>query len=167
MINMFEAVDELPKDLKVKLYNLNNLDLIGKDKNKKFLDLLEGNINEFIQKSKDEILSFFIENIDRRIVKENNFIQKVLDIILSRLNDMRDNNEISNYYTNLLKDSFKSKFITSYTNIMNDELEELIELINDQKEQLKVEIDYCFTLDPEDVLNDINNKLNYYFRFIK
>ena len=34
---------------------------------------------------------------------------------------MRDNNEISNYYTNLLKDSFKSKFITSYTNIMNKE----------------------------------------------
>ena len=74
MINMFEAVDELPKDLKVKLYNLNNLDLITKDKNKKVLDLLEGNINEFIQKSKDEILSLFIENIDRRIVKENNFI---------------------------------------------------------------------------------------------
>ena len=73
---MFEAVDELPKDLKVKLYNLNNLDLIAKDKNKKVLDLLEGNINEFIQKSKDEILSLFIENIDRRIVKENNFIKK-------------------------------------------------------------------------------------------
>ena len=104
MINMFEEVDELPKDLKVKLYNLNNLDLIAEDKNKKVLDLLEGNINEFIQKSKDEILSLFIGNIDRRILKENNFIQKVSDIILSRLKDMRDNNEISNYYTNLLKD---------------------------------------------------------------
>jgi len=43
---------------------------------------------------------------------------------------------------------------------MNRQLNELIELIKDEKKQLEVELDYCFTLDPEEVLNEINYKGN-------
>ena len=160
MLTTFEDVEELPRDLKLKLYNLNNLDLIAKEKNQKVLDILEDNIDIFIKDSKDQIISFFISNIDQYIIKENIFNIKISEEISSQLNEMKEENEIGNYYTNLLEDNFKRKFITSYSDTMNNNLYELIELINYQKEMLKVEIDNCFTLEPEEVLNDINNKLN-------
>ena len=160
MINLVETIYELPKDLKLKLYSLNNINLIVQEKNNKILDFLEDNIDGFIEESKQEILTFFIRNIQENIIKEDIFNNEINEILYQKLNDMRENDIIDNNYKNLLNTNFKYKFINAYTISMNNQLKELLEIISAQKVQLQAELDQYFTLEPEEVLNDINNNLN-------
>ena len=160
MINAVEEIEELPRDLKLKVYNLNNIDLIAKEKNKQVLDLLEGEIDKFIGKSKDKIIPIFISKIDNHVIKENVFKEEINEVLKEKLDDMREDILIKKHYINLLNENFKNNFINSYTKSMNKQLEELLEIVHEQKEQLIIEMDCCFTLEPEEVLNDIKNKLN-------
>ena len=160
MIKLVEDVKELPRDLKSKLYSLNNIDLIAKEKNNHVLDLLKKEIDDFIGKSKDKIISLFISNIDNYVIKENVFKYEINEILKEKLDDMREDNIIKNHYINLLNENFKNRFINSYIKSMNNQLEELLDIVYEQKELLKIQLDYCFTLDPEEVLNIIKNKIN-------
>ena len=49
-------INSLTQDLKIKLYNLNNLDKIAEEKNKKVLNMLIEKSDEFIENSKQQIL---------------------------------------------------------------------------------------------------------------
>jgi len=88
------------------------------------------------------------------------FNYEINEILKETINNLREENIIVDNYISLLNNNFKYVFNNSFTNSMNRQLNELIELVYEQKEALKAEIDYCFTLEPEEVLNEINNKIN-------
>ena len=48
-----KQIKAITKDLKLKIYSLNDLDLVAKQKNKEVLELLNRKVNEFIENSKD------------------------------------------------------------------------------------------------------------------
>jgi hypothetical protein len=59
-----------------------------------------------------------------------------------------------------MNEYFKDKLITSYTKTMNKETKEMVATVEDLRESLKVKIDDLFSLDPDEVLSDINNKMD-------
>lgn len=160
MINLVEEIHELPKDLKKKLYTLNNIDLIAKEKNNQVLKILDRKIDEFINESKEKTITLFISNIQEYIIKENIFDYDINELLIQVILNLNEDPQINDNYISLLNDNFKGLFINSYTNSMNKQLKELLGLVNEQKVVLKAEIDYCFTLEPEEVLNEINDKFN-------
>ena len=54
----------------------------------------------------------------------------------------------------------KDKIIDKYTKVFNDKTNEIIITVKDQREFIKSKFDDLFTVDPDDVLDDINIKLN-------
>lgn len=59
-----------------------------------------------------------------------------------------------------MNEYFKDKLITIYTKTMNEETKNLASSVEELRESLKVNIDDIFTLDPDEVLDDINNKMD-------
>ena len=157
ILHGFKDVEALTKDLKLKLFNLNNLDLRAQKENDKILKLLNEKIDTFIQESKYEIVNKYISYIEAND-ENNTFNEEIIQIINENIekskSDMQDN------YETILNQIFKEKFITSYTKIMNSETKEMIDLINTQKEIIKSSIEDIFSIETENLLININNKIN-------
>ena len=151
-------IKALTKDLKLKIYSLNNLDLIAKKRNKEVLELLNSKVEEFILDSKDFLIERYILFFKNDVSIEKNFTGIVRQEILDNLIDLRE--DFNNTYLNLMNEFFKDKLITSYTKTMNKETKEMVSNVEDLRESLKVKIDDLFSLDPDEVLSDINNKMD-------
>ena len=161
---MNTKIDALTKDLKIKLYGLNNLDSITKEKNKKVLNLLESEANKFIQESKQHLMKFY-----KLFLKEDVSIQifnsRILKSISSNLEEISP--ELEQKYEILLNEKFKNKLISSYTKVMNAKTNDMIQTINNLKESVRVMFDDLFSLDVEQILNQTNSKMNITLDSIK
>ena len=155
-----KEVEALTKDLKLKLFNLNDLDLRADKENNNILELLNKKISYFIEESKKNIINNYInyikENDKLKDLSSNN--KEIEAKIGSDFETAKSN--INERYDALLNKLFKEKFIESYTKIMNDETKELIDLVNTQKENIKSLIEDFLSLNNENILNDINDKIN-------
>ena len=56
MVHTFKQINSLTSDLKLKLFSLNDLDLIVQNKNNEVLNLLEKEVDNFIEESKDYLI---------------------------------------------------------------------------------------------------------------
>ena len=86
------------RDLKYKLYCLNNMDLLAKKENKKVLDILEDDIDNFIEESNEKIIEYFIIRIEDYVIKENVFNNEIIEILKEKCNDMRNDSIIKDNY---------------------------------------------------------------------
>ena len=151
-------IKALTKDLKLKIYSLNDLDLIAQKRNKEVLELLNSKVEEFIIVTKDFLIEKYILFFQNDVSIEKNFTGIVRQEILDNLIELRD--DFNKAYLNLMNEFFKDKLITSYTKTMNKETKEMVATVEDLRESLKVKIDDLFSLDPDEVLSDINNKMD-------
>ena len=152
------SLTALTKDLKLKIYSLNNLDSIVENRNKQVLDLLETKVDEFIVDSKEFIIRRYKTMIETDASIESNFNELIIDKIKQNINLVQD--EIEKDYTLLLNQYFKNQLIKSYTDVMNSKTNEMIRTIKNEREQLKINLDDLFTIQPDSVLEDINLKVN-------
>ena len=158
MLYDFKDVEALTKDLKLKLYNLNNLDLVAEKKNKQVLDALNEKVIEFIEQSKKNIINTYFSFIRNDETIENSFNSVIVQKIKENLEGVRNN--LEKEYTNLLNIYLKENIVLSFSEIMNEKTSEMIQTVDEQKELIKLYIDGLFTLAPEEILDEINNKLN-------
>ena len=165
LYNLRRSINSLTQDLKIKLYNLNNLDLIAKEKNEKVLKLLNHNIDEFIEKS----VQYLVNDYKKFLIEDSyikiNFNEKILNSIDTNLKDV--SSELEKDFTNLLNEKFKNNFINSYIKVMNTQTADMIDTVNNLKQNIKSMIDGLFSLDIDKVLNDTNNKMNETLNSIK
>ena len=157
-LNAYADVDEIPKDLKNRLYNLNNLDLTVEKKNKQILKHLNAKINEFIKESKINIMEKYMSYLQEDVSINNAFKKIILERIDDNLIQMQP--EMEKNYQNMLDKYLRERLIDSYSKIMNDKTNEMIKLVNQQKEILKSKIDDLFSLDSDKVLSEVNEKIN-------
>ena len=148
----------LTNDLKLKLYNLNNLNFIVKEEKDKILILLENNIDNLIKNSFNYVLQTYIDYLENDVSLEEQFTKRTKNQIISKVKEM--NSTLSKYYIDLLNKECKSKFIDSYTKVMNDQTNEMIQAIEDSKLKMRLKIDDLFTIDTEKVLNQTNYIMN-------
>ena len=157
-LNIYRDVDSLPKDLKIRLYSLNNLDSTIEKKNKQILKLLEKKVNEFINKSKLEIMEKYMSYLQSDVSIQQSFNKIILEKIDDNLILMKP--EMEKNYQNMLEKYLKEKLINSYSKIMNEKTKEMVMLVNEQKEVLKSKLDDLFSLDSDQVLYEVNEKIN-------
>lgn len=157
-------INALTKDLKFKLYGLNNLDSIAQEKNKIVLNLLNNEVNKFIEESKLHLMKFY-----KLFLKEDAsiqmFNQRILKSIASNLEEITP--ELEKSYEDLLNEKFKNKLISSYTKIMNAQTNDMIQTVYNLKENVRAIFDDLFTLDIDKVLNETNYKMNVTLDSIK
>ena len=96
--------------------------------------------------------------IETDIFIESNFNELINKKIEENMNLVQGN--IEKDYISILNQYFKEQLITPYSNITNLKTNEMIETIRNEREMLKSKIDNLFTIEPDDVLNDINLKIN-------
>ena len=155
----------LSKDLKLKLYNLNDLNIISKEKKDKVLNNLESDIDDLIKNSFNYILQIYIDYLKNDVLLEIQFNKATLNVIISKVYEM--NFILSKYYIDLLNKECKNKFIDSYTKVMNDQTNEMIQTIEDLKSNMRLIIDDLFIGDIEEVLNQTNYIMNMTLNSIK
>jgi hypothetical protein len=61
----------------------------------------------------------------------------------------------------------KNNLISSYKNLLDKKTEEILRIINSNRDYVKIILDDIYTIDPDDILNDINNKINLTSKSIK
>ena len=157
-LNIYKDVDAIPKDLKNRLYNLNNLDSTVENKNKQILKLLEKKISEFIQESKINIMEKYMSYLQEDVSIERSFSSDILKKINDNLIQMQP--EMEKKYQNMLEQYLKENLINSYSKVMNDKTREMIKFVNEQRETLQSKIDDLFSLDSDKVLFEVNEKIN-------
>ena len=152
------STDVLPRELKTRIYNLNNLDTIVREKNENILKLLNTKITEFITKSKIDIMNRYLSYLQEDVHIKNSFDKTVLDCIDDNLSEMQP--DLGKNYLKMVESFFKEKLLNSYTNYMNKKTDEMVKAIIKEKEILIAQIDDLFSFDTNQVLNEIQQKLN-------
>ena len=158
-------VNALPKDLQIRLFNLNDLDITVLNKNKKILEILEDKVNEFIKDSQETIIKLYSSYLQ----DDAQISQAFSKTIMVKINDslIQTMPEMGNNYKNMLQQYLKDKLILSYTNIINDKTDEIVLYIQNKKEILKSKIGDLFSLDSDKVLIDVNKQINNTLEAIK
>ena len=151
-------VNALTKDLKIKLYNLNNLDLIVEEKNQKVLNLLSQKADDFIEESMYQIIKDYKTFLKEDISIQNSFNNKILESISINLEVI--SSQLEKDYKYLLNENFKKKLINSYSKVMDEQTKDMIETVENLKQQVKSIFDDLFSIDIDKVLNETNYKMN-------
>ena len=158
-------IKALTKDLKLKIYSLNDLDLVAKEKNKEVLELLSKKVNEFIENSKEfligKYIAFFVNDVSVETSFKGEMHNEIIEITYSLEKDFNKR------YTDLMDKYLKDKLISSYTKVMNEQTADMVLNVEEKRETLKSILDDLFSLEPDSVLNDINNKINNTLRSIE
>ena len=159
-----KRINSLTQDLKIKLYNLNNLDFIAQEKNQKVLDLLDDKIDDFIKKSKQQILNDYTSYLKNDALIKKSFNELIIENININLKDISP--ELEKDFSSLLNE-LKKQFKDKFTKVMNSQANDMILTTNELKEKIKSIIDDLFSLDIEEVLQETNKKMNITIDSIK
>ena len=164
-LELCSDVEALPKDLQIRLFNLNDLDITVSNKNKKILENLKDKVNEFIKDSQETIMKLYSSYLQNDAQISQSFsktiMKKINDSLIQTMPEMRNN------YKNMLQQYLEDKLILSYTKIMNTKTDEMVLYVKNKKEMLKSKIGDLFSLDSDQVLIEVNEKINNTLKAIK
>ena len=122
----------LTKDIKLKIYSLNDLDLVAQEKNKEVLDLLNKKVNEFIEDSKEFLIGKYKEFFKNDVSIEHSFNEIIYNEIIEILYSLE--NDFDKSYLDLMNKYLKDKLISSYTKVMNDKTADMVLSVVEKRE---------------------------------
>ena len=134
---------DLPFDLKIRLYNLNDLDLTVVNKNKEIKILLENKLSELINNLKNEAKKAYNQFIKEDITIKNSFGSNILENININLENIMDEIEIK--YQVSLERYLKEKFLNSFSEALDKELNYMIDIFYEEKNKLIERLDNLFS----------------------
>ena len=155
----------LPKELKNKIYNLNNLDEIIQFKNEQIVLTINGQLNELFEETKNYIVKKFIIQMKNIPNIESIFNSNITTIIEQILNEK--SYIFEDEYINTMKAFIETPFIEQYKKTINKETNIMLSFIEEIKEKLKKNFNKTFSLDSDTSLSDMNDKLNNTLKAIK
>ena len=164
-LELCTEVTSLPKDLKIRIFNLNDLDSTLESKNNKIIENFEKNVAEFIKESRISIIDKYIS-----YMKNDDEISQSFNIrVLKKINDSLTVTipEMGNNYEKMLEKYLTEKLTSSFKKLMNDKTKDMIRFVNEKKMTLKSKLSGLFSLDSDQVLVDINQKINNTLESIK
>ena len=123
---------------------------LSKKKNEKILKFLNTKIEIFSNEFLTEIQNFYSND---SLIKSS-FNENILNSIKKNSIFNSENYKIS------LKKFLNEKILEPYKNILNSKSQETLEIIRTQKNFIKERFDAFFSSEPDDILIDINIKLN-------
>ena len=157
-INYLTDSENLPSNLTIRLYQLNDLDITILNNEQELKILLEQKLNELInglQDSVKEAYTYFLkENSD--II--NSFSSSVLENIDFNLGEVLPS--IEKNYKNVLNKFMKEKFMDAFSDIFNEHSQKMIEEFYDERKHLKETLDPLFSSKEDKDLNAVNQYIN-------
>ena len=148
----------IPEDLKNKILSLNKIDLlITSFKNEK-MSKLDNLLTNLFDETKDFIVDKYIYyiKVDPSVkLALDNGIKTIIDDLID------DNREIfENAYNDIININIKNWFIEKYNKILNEEYNNIINFIEEEKKKIKIKIDSLNILNIDYILLGIENKYN-------
>ena len=153
-----EDVGELPSDLKIRLIQLNDLDLTIKIKKEEIKKLLDRKLYELIDDLKDTAKEAYNHNLRENEIIKNNFSPHFLEIIGYNLEEIMS--DLDKKYQNVLEIYLKEKFTTSFADILEIETEKMLKVFYAEKNELIKRFDVLFSSKEDKALHEINIKIN-------
>ena len=152
------SMDSLPRDLVIKIIALNNIEHLAQKKNEEVLSLLYSKFGEFLEETKNNFVDIYIDYIKKDNSLKSDFNTNIIDLLSSILENKR--NIFEDEYTNMMNINIKNPFIEQYKKTLKESTDDLLNFIFENKEQLKLELEGQFSLDKEDILHNIDTKIN-------
>ena len=154
------TVKMFPDDLKYKILSLNDMESTIRSNNNKILSSLNSKFDEFIKNTQDYIVEKYISEIkiDPSINEAFTFNTKIVTYIRQILDGKRYIFEEE--YTNKMNNYIKNPFIQQYSKTLNKETNEMLDFVEENKVKVNADLNKIFTLKPDDILSEIENKLN-------
>ena len=151
-------INNIPLDLKRKIYILNDLDSTVENKNIEILSKINYKLDEFINNIQIFIIKQYIDNYNNEFSVESNYNQNILSIIKSNLSDLYIS--IKKKCSNDLNEYLKEPFIESYKKVMNEKTEEMVIFTKEKKNIIRDIILYIKTTDTDNILETLNETIN-------
>ena len=167
-----DDVENLPQDLKYRLYRLNDLDYTIKSKKYEIMDLLEEKLSELIENLKDVANDTYTLYIKENKVIQSSFGPRILKAIENNLIEIMP--QIKEDYEEALEKYLKEKFLNSFRNSLDEETDKMLTIFKEEKERLITELEGLFSLEIDKDLNEVNRNINstvhsirYYYEFMR
>ena len=152
-----DSVEKLPIDLKYRIFRLNDIDHTIESKRDDIIELLDVKLNELI---------FNLTNLANRTytlyIQDNKIIQDSFSPgILKAINDnlMEIMPRIEKEYNEALEKYLKIRFKDSFTKILNEETENMLKLVKEEKSKLISELDKLFSEKIDEDLHEVNKNI--------
>ena len=148
----------LPEDLEIKILTLNNLDSVIKNKNNEILFLLNSKFDKFLESTKNDLVSIYVDYIKKDFILKNSFNQNITDLIATVLKDK--NNNFEDKYINMMNSYIKFPFIEQYSKTIKESTDDIINFIHENKESLRLSLKELLVVNQDETLKNIETKLN-------
>ena len=148
----------IPQQLKIKLLTLNNIFSTINLKEEQVISSLDEKLDELIEKTKEYMVKNYISKMKTSSLFKLAFNDKILTIIENKLDSTEE--IINKEFVNEMNTHIKKSFIEQYTKTLKKESENMKEYIQRTSEQARDILDQIEIMEPDDILNDIDNKLN-------
>ena len=158
MLDIFNNIEQITKDLKIKLYRMNDLDSKILQKNIDILNSLNNKANDFIFDSRIYLINQYKDFIINDADIEMSFSDEIIDVIESEFD--KKTSIIGDDYKTMMEKYLKENLISSYQKLLEQKTEGILRIINSNRDYIKIILDDIHSIDSDDVLNEINTKLN-------
>ena len=148
----------LPIELKAKICDMNNIESLINENKDYIMKSVNTNIEMFITDVKDSLLKYYLSYLENEAMIALNFDDSIVKMINNNLNIVK--NDIEATYFDSLNSNLNKKFISIYNETLNKETENIMDLINRIKEDQFSEVGNLFTLEQENILEEINDNIN-------
>ena len=148
----------LPFDLKIRLYSLNDLDLTIEEKKTDIKNLLEKELSELISDLKNVAKETYTHYISQNAEIQNSFSNSVLEKIDNNLIEIMP--DIEKKYQNVLEKYLKEKFMNDFSEILEEKSNDMLEVFNEEKANLTLSLDILFSSKEGKDLNEVNKNIN-------
>ena len=152
-----DDVKQLPKDLKYRLYRLNDLNYTIENKKVEIINLLEEKLSELVENLKDVAEDKYTLYLKENKIIINNFSPELLKTIDNNLVEIMP--QINKIYDDALQKYLKENFLNAFTNALNEETDEMLDQFNKEKKRLKDELDFLFSEKIDEDLHEVNANL--------
>ena len=148
----------LPEDVKLKIITLNNFDSTVKIYSNTIIKSLESKLDDLIDETIEYTVNNYIFGIQNNLYIKLNFTDEILNCINGVLNSTEE--KFKNEYKNMINKYIKNPFIEKYTETLNEKTNEILDYIETNREQIRLELDKIFTLNSDSILAGLNSKLD-------
>ena len=152
-------ITNLPYDLKIRLYNLNNLDITILNKVADIKELLEEKLSELIIDLKNIAKNTYTKFIQKDQIIKNSFSPNILEKIDFNLENIMP--DLEKNYQNALEKYLKEKFISAFSDVLDQKTNYTLGKFYEEKNELKESLDEIFSSKEDKDLNEINKNINY------
>ena len=149
---------DLPFDLKIRLYILNDFDSTVVNKVEEIKILAEKKLSELIIDLKYEAKKAYTQFLKEDQKIKNSFSQKILEVIDFNLEEIMPS--IEKKYQNALEKFLKEKFLNLFSEVIDEKTVHTIKIFYEEKNKLVERLDNLFSSIEDKDLNEVNRKLN-------